>query len=62
MDNLHSCRPFDAYDSIGAIYGVIANATLYLTGFGGDIWSINMLTGDINWYTNTTTTHGLRWD
>jgi len=28
--------------------GVIANATLFLVGFGGDIWSINMFTGGIN--------------
>jgi hypothetical protein len=36
----------------------LANGTLYLAGFGGDIWSINMLTGAINWYTNTTVLQG----
>jgi hypothetical protein len=28
--------------------------TLYIEGFGGDIWSINDQTGTLNWYTNTT--------
>ena len=50
--------PFNPYSSIGQLWGVIANATLFLVGFGGDIWSINMFTGGINWYTNTTAFQG----
>ena len=46
------------YDAIGAYQGVIAGDTLYLVGFGGDIWSMNMLNGAINWYTNATTLQG----
>ncbi len=30
------------------------NNTMYIEGFGGDIWSINDQTGKLNWYTNTT--------
>jgi hypothetical protein len=48
----------DAYDSIGGYMSTLANGTLYLAGFGGDIWSINVCTGDINWYTNTTELQG----
>ncbi len=54
-DNL---TPFDPYDSIGGWMMNLANGTLYVAGFGGDIWSINMLTGTINWYTNTTALQG----
>jgi hypothetical protein len=50
-DNL---TPFDAYDSVGGYFANLAGNTLYLAGFGGDIWSINMLNGTVNWYTNTT--------
>ncbi len=46
--------PRDPYDSNGHSQGTIAGDNLYLFEFGGDIWSINMLTGTINWYTNTT--------
>ena len=53
-----SLAPFNPYDSIGGYMANLAGDTLYLAGFGGDIWSINMLTGKINWYTNTTTLHG----
>ena len=53
-----SLAPFDPYDSIGGYMTILANGTLYLAGFGGDIWSINMLTGAINWYTNTTKLQG----
>jgi hypothetical protein len=48
----------NAYDSIGGYMSTLANGTLYLAGFGGDIWSINALTGKINWYTNTTKLQG----
>jgi len=50
--------PFQPYDSIGGYMSTLAAGTLYLAGFGGDIWSINMLTGAINWYTNTTSIQG----
>ena len=50
--------PVNPYDSIGGYMNTLANGTLYLAGFGGDIWSINVLTGKINWYTNTTTLQG----
>jgi len=53
-----SLAPFNPYDSIGGYMTTLANGTLYLAGFGGDIWSINMLTGKINWYTNTTKLQG----
>ncbi|MGA2683159.1 MAG: PQQ-binding-like beta-propeller repeat protein [Candidatus Bathyarchaeia archaeon] len=53
-----SLVPFNPYDSIGGYMSVLAGGTLYLAGFGGDIWSINMLTGTINWYTNTTAIQG----
>jgi hypothetical protein len=46
--------PVNAYDTVGGYQGCIANGTLYLDALGGDIWSINMLNGTINWYTNTT--------
>jgi len=48
----------DTYDAIGAYQGVIAGGTIYMVGFGGDVWSINMTTGFINWYTNTTKLQG----
>ena len=48
----------DPYDSIGYYSGIIAGGTLYLTAFGGDIWSINFTTGTVNWYTNTTMLQG----
>ncbi|MGA3061194.1 MAG: hypothetical protein ABSD92_12625 [Candidatus Bathyarchaeia archaeon] len=50
--------PFDPYDSIGGWMMNLAGDNLYVAGFGGDIWSINMLSGAINWYTNTTTLQG----
>ena len=53
-----SLAPFDPYDSIGGYMSTLAGGTLYLAGFGGDIWSINMLSGKINWYTNTTNLQG----
>jgi len=48
----------DTYDAIGAYQGVIAGGTIFMIGFGGDVWSINMTSGFINWYTNTTQLHG----
>ena len=29
------------------------NKSIYIEGFGGDIWSLNDQTGQLNWYTNT---------
>jgi hypothetical protein len=55
----NNISPFHPYSSIGQLWGCIDNATLYLVGFGGDVWSINMFTGKINWYTNTTKFQGL---
>jgi hypothetical protein len=49
----------DPYDSIGGYQSILANGTLYLMGFGGDMWAVNILTGAILWYTNTNTVHGL---
>jgi hypothetical protein len=43
----------NAYNSIGSYYGQVANGTLYLSSFGGDIYAINMKTGTIIWQTNT---------
>lgn len=48
----------DSYDAVGGYTDILAGDTLYYAGFGGDIWSINMLTGNINWYTNTTKLQG----
>jgi hypothetical protein len=47
------------YNSIGGYQSILANGTLYLMGFGGDMWAINILTGAILWYTSTNTVHGL---
>jgi hypothetical protein len=41
------------YDSIGGYQYVSANGTLYLWGLGGDIYAIDMATGDIVWATTT---------
>jgi len=53
--NLGNANP---YDSIGGYQAVLANGVLYLWGFGGDIWAINMATGAIVWQTNTNTLSG----
>ena len=46
------------YDSIGGYQNVVANGICYLWGFGGDVWSIDMKTGNILWQTNTEKLHG----
>ena len=46
------------YNSIGGYQNVVANGICYLWGFGGDVWAINMATGDIFWQTNTEKLHG----
>jgi hypothetical protein len=48
----------NAWDAVGGYQGAVANGTLYLDALGGDIWSIDMLTGAVNWYTNTTELQG----
>jgi len=50
--------PPDPYDTVGGYQGCVANGTLFMFGFGGDVWSVNMLNGKINWYTNTTAIQG----
>ncbi len=49
----------DPYNSIGGYESLPANGALYIYGFGGDIWAINMTTGTTLWYTNTNTLSGL---
>jgi hypothetical protein len=46
------------YNSIGGYQADIAKGTMYIWGLGGDIYSVNMLTGVINWQTSTVTIHG----
>jgi hypothetical protein len=46
------------YNSIGSYYGQPAGDMLYVCSFGGDIYAINILTGDILWQTNTTAISG----
>jgi outer membrane protein assembly factor BamB len=46
------------YNSIGSYYIQIANGTAYVNGFGGDVWAVDLKTGNILWYTNTNILHG----
>jgi hypothetical protein len=46
--------PINPYDTVGGIKGNIYGNSFYIFGFGGDIWSLDMATGNVNWYTNTT--------
>jgi len=46
--------PINAYDTVGGIKGNIYGDNFIIFGFGGDIWSIKMSDGSLNWYTNTT--------
>jgi hypothetical protein len=46
------------YNPIGGYDTVLANGTLYIMGFGGDVWAIDALTGHQLWYTNTNTLVG----
>ena len=48
----------DPYNSIGGYQTELANGTLYIMGFGGDIWAVDVLTGHELWYTNTNTLIG----
>ena len=54
-DNNASINP---YDTLGGIKGNIYGKDFRLFGFGGDVWSLDMTTGEQNWYTNTTKLHG----
>jgi hypothetical protein len=42
------------YDNLGGIKGNIYEDNFIIFGFGGDIWSLSMADGSVNWYTNTT--------
>ena len=46
------------YNSIGGYQTELANGTLYILGFGGDIWAVSIATGQEIWYTNTNTLIG----
>ena len=46
------------YNSIGCYEDVAANGILYEYGFGGDVFAIEMATGNILWQTNTNKLHG----
>jgi len=46
--------PINPYDTVGGIKGNIYGDSFLLFGFGGDLWSLNMANGALNWYTNTT--------
>jgi PQQ-like domain len=48
----------DAYATAGGYCSIIAGNSIYYAGMGGDIWSIDVATGKVNWYTNTTTLQG----
>jgi PQQ-like domain len=47
------------YNSIGGYQSVLADGAIYLMGFGGDMWKIDITTGNQIWYTNTNTVTGL---
>ena len=52
----------DPYSTIGGYQSVLGdNGTMYMMGFGGDMWAVNILTGTQLWYTSTNTVHGLSW-
>ncbi len=48
----------NSYNSIGGYQAVLANGIIYMWGFGGDIWAINMQTGNVQWQTNTNVLYG----
>jgi len=43
----------DPYNSIGGYQTEFANGTMYIMGFGGDIWAVDIATGHQLWYTST---------
>ena len=46
------------YNSIGGYQTELANGVLYIMGFGGDVWAVDVSTGTQKWYTNTNTLIG----
>ena len=48
----------NAYNSIGGYQSVLADGVIYLWGFGGDIWAIEIQTGKVLWQTTTNILHG----
>ena len=46
------------YNSIGGYQTELANGVLYIIGFGGDVWAIDVTSGQEIWYTNTNTLIG----
>jgi len=42
----------DSWDSLG-MSQIVANGTIYIWGLGGDVYSINIATGTINWHYQT---------
>ncbi len=46
------------YNSIGGYQTELANGVLYVAGFGGDIWALDVTSGQQLWYTNTNTLIG----
>ncbi|MGO8806888.1 MAG: PQQ-binding-like beta-propeller repeat protein [Candidatus Bathyarchaeia archaeon] len=50
---------YDPYNSIGGLYGQVANNVLYMSTFGGNIYAMNLQTGAFLWQTNTNNLSGL---
>ncbi len=48
----------DAYATAGGFCEIFDDTSIYYAGMGGDIWSIDALSGNVNWYTNTTKLQG----
>ncbi|MGA2524044.1 MAG: PQQ-binding-like beta-propeller repeat protein [Candidatus Bathyarchaeia archaeon] len=40
----------NTYDTIGGFETVVANGTIYVWGFGGDVWAVDLTTGTILWH------------
>ena len=53
LTGLNGASP-ESYDQFNIKTYNGPNHTLYIEGFGGDIWSIDDQSGTLNWYTNTT--------
>jgi hypothetical protein len=46
------------YNSIGTYQADVAKGVMYVWGLGGDIYSVDIATGNILWQTSTTVLHG----
>jgi len=46
------------YNTIGGYQTELANGVLYVSGFGGDVWALDVTNGKQLWYTNTNTLIG----